>query len=109
RDSISGEKVTGLISVDNFVSGRPIFPDQAPPLLAFANQVGTALERARVLERERDERSRLQLVLETARAVNSTLDSDQILHELASRLLAALGATVAHISQVDRQRGRLRS
>jgi diguanylate cyclase (GGDEF)-like protein/putative nucleotidyltransferase with HDIG domain len=46
----SGERMTGLISVDNFVSRRPITPEQAPLLLALGNQVGTAVERARVLE-----------------------------------------------------------
>jgi diguanylate cyclase (GGDEF)-like protein/putative nucleotidyltransferase with HDIG domain len=46
----SGDRMTGLISVDNFVSRRPISPEQAPLLLALANQVDTAVERARVLE-----------------------------------------------------------
>jgi hypothetical protein len=39
----SGEKMTGLNSVDNFVTRRPIVPEQAPLLLALANQVDTAV------------------------------------------------------------------
>ncbi|HWE62297.1 MAG TPA: EAL domain-containing protein [Chloroflexota bacterium] len=46
----SGETVVGNISVDNLVSGRPITVEDAGPLLALANQVGTAVERARALE-----------------------------------------------------------
>jgi diguanylate cyclase (GGDEF)-like protein/putative nucleotidyltransferase with HDIG domain len=105
----SGEIMTGMISVDNFTSGRPIEREQATPLLALANQVGTAIERARVLESERAERVRLQVLLESARALNSTLDSDHILEVLASSLTSALGASAAHFSHVDRHHHTLRS
>jgi diguanylate cyclase (GGDEF)-like protein/putative nucleotidyltransferase with HDIG domain len=105
----SGDSMTGLISVDNFTSGRPIEPEQATPLLALANQLGTAIEKARLLETERAERIRLQVLLESARALNSTLDSDHILDILASRLLSALEATAANFSHVDRQRQTLHS
>ncbi len=100
----SGDSMTGLVSVDNFTSGRPIEREQATPLLALANQLGTAIEKARVLETERAERIRLQVLLESARALNSTLDSDQILDILASSLLSALEATGANFSHVDRHR-----
>jgi diguanylate cyclase (GGDEF)-like protein/putative nucleotidyltransferase with HDIG domain len=98
-----------LISVDNFVTGRPIEREQAAPLLALANQLGTAVERARVLESERTERARLQALLESARALNSTLDSDRILDVLATTLVSTLGAAVAHFSHVDRRQRRLYS
>ncbi len=55
---------------------KPIEREQATPLLALANQLGTAIEKARVLE---SERMRLQVLLKSARALNSTLDSDHIL------------------------------
>lgn len=105
----SGDSMTGMISVDNFTSGRPIEPKQATPLLALANQLGTAVEKARLLETERAERVRLQVLLESARALNSTLDSDHILDILASRLLSALEATAANFSHVDRDRQTLHS
>jgi diguanylate cyclase (GGDEF)-like protein len=46
----AGDTVVGNISVDNLVSGRPIAREEAGPLLALANQVGTAVERARALQ-----------------------------------------------------------
>src|SRR5262249_23317579 len=46
--------VIGLIFVDNLISGRPITPDDAPPLVAFANALATAVENVALLhERER--------------------------------------------------------
>ncbi len=104
----SGGIMTGLISVDNFTSGRPIGREQASPLLALANQLGTAVEKSRVLESERAERSRLQVLLESARALNSTLDSDRILEVLASSLQSALDATAVDFSHIDRHARRLR-
>jgi len=46
----TGGRVTGVISVDNLVSGRAIRPEDAPPLVAFANVLATAVENARLLE-----------------------------------------------------------
>lgn len=70
-----GEVLTGSISVDNLPSGRPLTLDDAGPLLALAHQVATAVENARLLERERVERARLQAVLESAPIVLFGLDS----------------------------------
>jgi diguanylate cyclase (GGDEF)-like protein len=61
----SGDALIGMISVDNLVSGRRITPDDAGPLRALANQVGTAVENARLHERERAERARLEWMATT--------------------------------------------
>jgi len=61
----TADRATGMISVDNLPSGRPISPADAGPLLALANQVGTAVENARLLERERAERARLHQMATT--------------------------------------------
>src|SRR5438067_712857 len=46
----TSEKVLGLISVDNLISGRPITPEDAPPLVAFANAFAAAVENIILLE-----------------------------------------------------------
>src|SRR5579871_2549116 len=45
--------------------------------------------------------ARLEVLLDSARALNSTLDWDQVLHLLAERLIAALDAAGAAFAQVD--------
>src|SRR6266849_1455618 len=47
----SDDRVTGIVSVDNLLTGRPISAEDAGPLLALAHQVGTAIENARLHER----------------------------------------------------------
>ena len=96
-----GEQMTGSISVDNFPSGRPLTLDEAGPLLAVAHQVATAIENARLLEREQIERARLSLLLDSARAVASTLDRESILHALAAQLVSALDAAGAVFTDID--------
>ena len=44
------ERVRGLIAVDNLTSGRPISPADAPPLVAFAAALASAVENATLLE-----------------------------------------------------------
>ena len=56
----SDDRVTGIISVDNLVTGRPITAEDAGPLRALAHQVGTAIENARLHERERIEHARVE-------------------------------------------------
>lgn len=44
------ERVVGLIAADNLTSSRPIAPEDAPPLVAFANALATAVENVTLLE-----------------------------------------------------------
>ena len=101
----SGNRLTGTIAVDNLGSGRPITADDAGPLLSLAHQVGTAIENARLRERERAEQARLQVLLDSTRALNSTLDGDQILEALATRLLSALDGSYVSFLVVDLEAG----
>lgn len=97
----NGDTVTGLISVDNLISGRPIAAMEAAPLLALAAQVGTAIERARLQERERTERRRLEIMAESAHSLNSSLDRNVILADLAERLRQTIDAARVVFTQVD--------
>ncbi len=55
----------GTISVDNLLSGRPVSAATAGPLLALCNHVATAVERARLRERELAEHGRLEVMATT--------------------------------------------
>ena len=88
----AGSRVMGMIWVDNLLSGRPIAPEDAGPLLALANQVVTAIENARLLERERAERARLATLASTDALTG--LPNRATLHERLAQALRA-GAPVA--------------
>ena len=96
----SSEAVSGFIVVDNLQSNNPILLDQAGALLALASQLGTAVQNTRLQEIEHAERLRLEVLVETSNALNSTLDSDQILQGLATRLVRALHASHVIFSDV---------
>jgi len=103
----SGEQVTGMISVDNLTSGRPIVPDQIDPLLALAHQVSTAIERARLRERERAEGARLAASEESLRAVMATMACGVIVVTPAGEIADANEAAHQILGQsVDALRGR---
>ncbi|HVC80458.1 MAG TPA: diguanylate cyclase, partial [Chloroflexota bacterium] len=99
----SNEAFSGLIVVDNQPSGLPLRLEQAGPLLALASQVSTVVSNMRLREQERAESGRLALLLESAQALNSTLDSDQILRELAARLVTTLEAARVTFGHADRE------
>src|SRR5436305_1230123 len=47
----AAQRVLGVISVDNLISGRPVTPAHAPPLVVFANALATALDNVTASER----------------------------------------------------------
>ena len=84
----TAQRVVGLISVDNLTSGRPIYPSDAPPLVAFANALAGAVENVMLLEERGRRIERL----------------DASLQEQVQRLTVALqreqdGLAAAHAAQ----------
>jgi PAS domain-containing protein len=55
------------------------------------------------------ERARLELLLDTARALGSALDREGILHILAKRIITGLGAAGASFTEIDRETGTIHS
>ncbi len=84
------EKVMGIISVDNLVTGRTISERDAAPLLALACQIDTAVLNARrqhkILEAERGNARAAQELAQLRDEFVSTVS-----HELRSPLAAVVG------------------
>jgi diguanylate cyclase (GGDEF)-like protein/PAS domain S-box-containing protein len=59
-----GEQVSGMISVDNLPSGRPIERREVDALLSVAGQVSRAVENARLLEALRQSAASFRLLFE---------------------------------------------
>ena len=73
-----GDRVVGMISVDNLTSGRPIVEADAAPLLALANQVGLALERARLTEALQARAEEAEAMARVSAALSSTLEPESL-------------------------------
>ncbi len=94
----SGNRITGLISVDNLLSGLPISRDDADPLLALAHHVGTAVENARLLEHEQAERVKLATMASTD--VLTTLPNRLLLHQRLEQAIDAAARTATPVALI---------
>ncbi len=103
----STDRVTGMISVDNLLSGRPFGPGAAGPLQALANQVGTAVENARLHEREEAERLQAAAVAERLRTVYATMACGVVVHDATGKVIDANEAAQDILGQpLERMQGR---
>jgi GAF domain-containing protein len=69
-----GEKVTGMISVDNLTTGRPIYPEEIAQLRSLAAQVSRAVESARLREAQRESDERYRIIFESTSIGIATSD-----------------------------------
>ncbi len=75
---------------------------------AIARNATMAIENARLFESERRQRQRAEMLLETSKAVVSTLDLGQVLLTLARQLLDISGFHICAISEWDRRAEQIR-
>ncbi|MBN1678792.1 MAG: PAS domain S-box protein [Anaerolineae bacterium] len=86
--SLGGE-VIGFLSLDSSTPGF-FTPGQADRLQGFANQAANAIQNAQLFTAEREQRALAEALRDTASAVNSTLELDQVFE----RILVNLGSVV---------------
>lgn len=93
-----GDRMVGLIAVDNLLSGRPFGPENEGLLVTLARQIALAIERARLaeeLERRAHEAEALaQVSVTLTSAARPALIYDLILRHAAANLALDLAAIV---------------
>lgn len=94
------DDVIGVLTVDHYVPGSYTEED-GRVVAALAEQAATAVVNARLYEEIRKQVQATSALAETARAVASTLDLDEVLRLLLSRIAQALGVEAASISLVQ--------
>jgi len=87
-----GNRVIGMISVDNLFSSRPIRPDAADLLLVLTTQIEMALENACLYERARDDDSRRTVVTERLRALYATMACGVLVRDAGGLIVDANAA-----------------
>ncbi len=82
---LSGQQLLGTITVSSPVPG--IFQKQAPVILQLlADQVVLAISKARQIEASQQQAQELSALLDVARAMTSTLDTEQMLRTIAMQI-----------------------
>jgi GAF domain-containing protein len=97
------DKAIGVLSLYT-AQPRDFSAEEIEFLSALAEQGGMAIERARLLDRLRNNS---QLFLELSSSINSTLDIKQILHILTAEICRALGMKGALIRLINEETGTL--
>ena len=85
-----GDRTVGMISVDNLTSGRPIAEEDAAALLALANQLGLAVERARLSEAQRARAEESEAMARVGEALARTLEPEQLYEVIFQQASAML-------------------
>lgn len=81
--------------------------DQIELGLTFAEQVGIAIENARLHERDQERQRELQILLDVAATANSYLDQENLLNRTLDLLISLVGASRAGVSLLDENTGYL--
>jgi len=81
--------------------------DQIQLGLTFAEQVGIAIENARLHQQDLDRQRELQMLLDVAAAANSSLDLENLLNRTLDLLISLVGASRAGVSLLDETTGYL--
>jgi signal transduction histidine kinase len=92
---VSKDEVTGLILVDNLVSGRIVEERDIRSLSTFINQAGLAIENARLFEMEKNFSDELKKQVEVAKKELEVAQEQLIKSERLSAL-GEMSAVVAH-------------
>ncbi|MBN1966075.1 MAG: GAF domain-containing protein, partial [Anaerolineae bacterium] len=86
-------EVIGFLNLDSDVPGF-FRPEQADRLQTFADQAAIALRNAQLFAAEHDQRALAEALRDTAAAINSTLNSDEVM----DRILENVGEVAAYDS-----------
>jgi signal transduction histidine kinase/transcriptional regulator with GAF, ATPase, and Fis domain/ActR/RegA family two-component response regulator len=102
-----GSELVGTLNVASQVAVRDFDADELAFLQGLADQATLAIRNATLFRQVRRHVDDLNLLFDVATACSSSLDLDQVLHELALRLTAALDIEGCAISLWDHERDEL--
>jgi len=102
----SREKVQGVMHVASR-QYHPFSPEEVRLYTAIANQIGVAIENARLYEQGWRQVQELSTLEEITRQINATLDVEQILELVLNRALQMTSAEAGAIDLLDRQQNTL--
>ncbi|MCK6625266.1 MAG: GAF domain-containing protein [Anaerolineae bacterium] len=100
-----GQKVIGVLGVDNRTQRRTFSPEDQMLLSALADWAAIAIQNARLYAATSNLSRDLELVNEVSRLVSSTLDVEQIPRLLVKHTAEIIGAECGSLALLDKERG----
>ncbi|MFN8598503.1 MAG: GAF domain-containing protein, partial [Anaerolineae bacterium] len=98
------DDVIGIVQVQSFELNR-FTAEDAELLTAIANTTAVALQNARLFEAEREQRALAEALRDTAAALNSTLNVDEVLDRVLATIGPVLPYDTANIMLIDHVTG----
>jgi signal transduction histidine kinase/CheY-like chemotaxis protein len=93
----SGDRVVGVITVDNLLTGRPFGQEDLDAMWPFVDLAGAAVANARLYDRARRQEALLREILEISRELSAELSLGRLLEALAEHATALAGVPRADL------------
>ncbi|MFW6449890.1 MAG: GAF domain-containing protein [Nanoarchaeota archaeon] len=87
---ISENKVFGMISFDNKMSGKEIVEKDLDLYMTFANQIASAMQRSEFIKENEKKVHRLSTLYDIYSTINQTLDMENIMNMIVIRIVKLL-------------------
>jgi PAS domain S-box-containing protein len=100
------DQPVGVLTVDSYLPNAYTQAD-AQLVLAFADQAASAVANARLYAESQQQTRTMALMAETTRMIVSSLDLDEVLNQVLSRVVALLGVEAGSIALTDASTGDL--
>ncbi|MEJ2209318.1 MAG: PAS domain S-box protein [Anaerolineae bacterium] len=102
-----GERVIGVINITDDRHTDPFGPDEVRLASLFADQAVIAIENARLLQAEREQRELAEALRQATASVSSSLDLDQIMDQILEQVGRVIPCDAVDICLVDGDRARI--
>ena len=96
-----GERVIGVINLTDDRQTEPFGPDEVRLAGLFADQAAIAIENARLLQAEREQRELAEALRQATASVSSSLDLDQIMDQILAQVDRVIPSDAVNICLID--------
>jgi signal transduction histidine kinase len=103
--TLEGRRIGGLAVIAN--SPRPWLADEVALLQAIGQQLGTAAERLRLMQAEREQRELINALQEAAAVVSSTIEMDQVLNRILEQVERVVAGDAFNVMRIQDQRAQV--
>jgi len=104
---IAGDQVLGVINASSFQPDYRYTPEQIQVMLAIADQAAAAIERIRLYQDMKARATELATLNEVSQTINSTLDLDNVLNLIMSKVVEILDVEAGSLLLLDEESGNL--